>query len=96
MKLEMKLEFIGVAEAAACKGVSRSAIYKAVATGRLKAYRVLGKVALREGDVKAWQTFAAAGRPRGSSLSPETKQRIAKAQRERWARRKKVPKKRLG
>ena len=84
----MKLAFISVAEAAARKGVSRSAIYKAIATGRLQAHSILGKVALRERDVEKWQTSAVAGRLKGSRLSPEVKARISQSQRERWEKRK--------
>ncbi len=84
----MKLGLITVSEAAARKGVSRSAIYKAIDSGRLKGHRVLGKVALREKEVEAWHTSASAGRPKGNRLSQATKARISESQRNRWVERK--------
>lgn len=80
----MELELISVTEAAACKGVSRSAVYKAIADGRLKSQRVLGRLALRESDVEKWRPAPSPGRRSGSKLSEETKARIAEAQRQRW------------
>ncbi|MBV9467681.1 MAG: helix-turn-helix domain-containing protein [Abitibacteriaceae bacterium] len=82
-------------EAATLKGVTRSAIYKAIAEGRLPHTRILGRVAIREDDVQVWEPIKYRGRPGrsggrepGTRLSDETKARISEAQKHRWTQRK--------
>lgn len=91
----MPVKLLTVPEAAQMKGVSRSAIYGAITDGRLPAVRVLGRLALKEADVQAWQPVKYAnrpgrkgGRPKGIPVNPETKERISQSQKNRWARRK--------
>lgn len=47
-------EFVSVQEAAQRKGVSVSAIYRAIREGRLSATLILGRKALRVADVDAF------------------------------------------
>jgi len=75
-------------EAARLKGVSRTAIYSAIADGRLAHTRVLGRLALREADVVAWTPRPHSGRPKGIPTTDETKTRMSEAQKRRWAARK--------
>jgi excisionase family DNA binding protein len=75
----MGLGLITVSEAAVRKGVSRWAIYKAIADGRLRSQKELGKVALREKDVDKWQPAPSRGRRSGSRLSEETKGKISRS-----------------
>ena len=76
-------------EAAQLKGVSRAAIYAAIAEERLPAQRVLGRLALREVDVRAWTPARYAGRTPGIPMSEDAKARISRSQKQRWAQRKK-------
>ena len=78
-------DLITVAEAAQLKGVSRSAIYKAISQGRLNARRVLGKIALDKNEVVAWIPLEFKGRNKGTPMSEETKRRISESQKRRWA-----------
>jgi excisionase family DNA binding protein len=48
------MKYITVTEAAALKGVSRSAIYLAVQDGRIPHTMMLGRIALKEKDVEAY------------------------------------------
>ena len=73
-------------EAAKLKGLSRTAIYSAIAEGRLAHTRVLGRLALREADVLAWHSHR--GRPKGVRISDEVRARMSKAQKRRRAREK--------
>lgn len=81
-------DLITIAEAARCKNVSRSAVYKAIAQGRLPAQSVLGHWALQTKDVEAWRPKERRGRRRGTPMSEEAKVRIAEGQKKRWAKRK--------
>ena len=90
-------KLITPAEAARRKGVSHPTIYSAIADGRLPGVHVLGRLALREDDVEAWEPINYAGRPgvkgrggrpRGTPATPETRARLAEAQRHRWAKEK--------
>ena len=92
-------ELLTPTQAAQRKGVSRPTIYSAIADGRLPGVRVLGRLALRESDVVAWEPINYAGRPgakgrggrpRGTPATPETRVRLAEAQRRRWAKEKEV------
>jgi excisionase family DNA binding protein len=86
----MKHHLLSVSEAARLKGVTRSAVYSAVARGVLPHQIVLGHIALRESDVKAWiAARVTAGRPAGTRLSKAAKERISQANKNHWARRKK-------
>ena len=85
----MTNHLITVAEAAQLKGVSRSAIYKAIEQGRLNSQRVLGRVALSRHDVMEWPASPTAGRPKGQRVSDAVKDKISKSQKRRWDQRKK-------
>jgi excisionase family DNA binding protein len=84
----MNIKLLTVAEAAKKKGVSRSAIYKAIDQGRIKAQITLGRLALSEDDVRQWQPHIVAGWPKGKKVSAETKAKISASQKCRWAKRK--------
>lgn len=85
----MKHNLITVSQAAQLKGVSRAAVYGAIARGRLPHQRILGHLALRESDVVAWVPLGVkTGRPTGTPMSSEAKARISEAQKQRWAKRK--------
>ncbi len=47
--------YISVSEAAKRKGMSRSAMYQAVAEGRIPHVMLVGKIALKEKDVDAYE-----------------------------------------
>ena len=86
----MKHTLLTVSQAAKLRGVSRAAVYLAIAQKRLRHSHTLGHLVVREADVIAWGGVAGAkrGRPKGNPLSPEHKARIAEAQKKRWAKRK--------
>ena len=84
----MESKLLTVAEAAAMKSVTRSAVYRAIAEGRLPHQRVLGHVAIRKRDVESWLPVHHAGRPKGRPMSDEAKLRISQSQKHRWAQRK--------
>ena len=84
-------KFLTPAEAAKLKGVSRAAIYAAIADGRLAHIRVLGRLALRTADVLAWTPTPHSGRPKGIPVSPETRARMSAAHKRSWERRKQQP-----
>jgi excisionase family DNA binding protein len=84
----MNGKMVTPAEAAQLKGVSKTAIYNAIADGRLPHRRILGRLALRERDVLAWTPAPRAGRRKGTPMSIEAKARISEGQKRRWARRK--------
>ena len=93
----MEDDLITPREAAKLKGVTRGAIYTAIAEGRLPHTRVLGHIGVRKADVLAWTPIRYAGRPGrpsgravGTPLSEETKARISEGQKRRWAARKKA------
>lgn len=86
----MKHQLLSVSEAARLRGVTRAAVYSAVARGVLPHQRMLGHIALKETDVKAWiAANVTAGRPAGTRLSKAAKERISQANKANWARRKK-------
>jgi excisionase family DNA binding protein len=88
----MNNNLITVAEAAKQKGVSRSAIYKAIEQGRLKSQKILGRLALDKAEVARWQPHVDAGWPKGKRVSDEAKAKISQSQKRRWAARKKTTK----
>ena len=82
-------------EAARLKGVTRGAIYAAVAEGRLPHIKILSRIALRHADVLAWTPVhyrgrlgRKGGRPEGLPTSEETRARLSQAMKQSWARRK--------
>jgi len=85
----MQSKLITVAEAAQQKGVSRSAIYKAIKQGRLNAQQVLGKTALSHEEVARWQA-GSTGWPKGRNVSVEAKAKISESQKRRWSARKRT------
>lgn len=91
----MSAKLLTVAEAAKLKGVSRSAVYAAIADGRLPHVLILGHMGVKESDVRAWEPVKYAGRPgrkggrpTGTPVSAETKEQISESQRKRWAKQK--------
>ena len=90
----MSAKLLTVAEAAKLKGVSRSAVYAAIADGRLPHVLILGHMGVKESDVRAWEPVKYAGRPgrkggrpTGIPVSAETKEQISESQKKRWAQR---------
>lgn len=88
---------LNVQQAAQLKGVSSSAVYAAVADGRLPHVRLLGRIGIKRDDLAAWVprayadrpgTPARGGRPLGLPINEETRSRMSQAQRLRWAERK--------
>lgn len=78
------------AEAAQAKGVTRSAVYKAIAQKRLPHHKILGRVALYTRDVEAWTPARYAGRPAGTPMSLQAKTNIAAGQKRQWAEKKRM------
>lgn len=76
------------AQAAKLKKVSRTAIYNALSDGRLQGVRVLGHIGIARDVLKAWQPHSRVGRPAGKPMSQDAKQKMAEAQKRRWAARK--------
>ena len=78
---------LSVSQASELKGVSRAAIYSAIARGRLRHQRVLGHIGVRRADVLAWMPVGyKGGRPKGTPMSDEAKARLSQSQKRRWAR----------
>lgn len=75
-------------KAAKLKGVSRTAIYSAIAEGRLKHIRILGRIAIKREHLLAWTPLPYAGRRKGTPMSDEAKSHISEGQKRRWAERK--------
>ncbi len=71
------------AEAAKFKGVSKTAIYSAIAEGRLKHIRVLGRLAVKKEHLLAWTPVRYAGRPKGRPMTDEGKARLSESQKRR-------------
>jgi excisionase family DNA binding protein len=82
-------DLLTVAQAAAQKGVSRSAVYKAIGQGRLASQIVLGKIAISQTDVAQWDANSRFGPLKGQRMSEEAKAKISEGQKRRWAKRKK-------
>jgi excisionase family DNA binding protein len=78
-------DWLTAAEAAQIKGVTRSAVYKAIAQQKLPTERVLGRLALRRSAVDAWKPKERTGRRKGTRMSAEARERISEGQRRRWA-----------
>ncbi len=94
-KPHMKQDLLTPAEAARLKGVSRAAVYAAIAQGRLPCTRVLGRLGLRKADVMTWmprgyreRSGKKSGPPAGIKMSEKTRARMSEAQKRRWARQK--------
>lgn len=66
MSNEVQIEgLLTIAQAARRRGVSVSAVYKAMSAGRLQKQKALGRTVLRTADVDAWQPAGHGGaRPR--------------------------------
>lgn len=86
VKLIMKADLLTVPEVAQRRGVSRSAVYKAIAQGRLHAQQVLGKWAVPASEADAWRATKSGGRRKGTTMSEEARARISAGQKQRWAR----------
>lgn len=83
----MDNDLLTPAEAARLKGVSRTAIYTAIAEGRLKHSRVLGRLAIERAHLLAWTPMRYAGRPKGIPMTDEAKALLSESQKRRWVRR---------
>lgn len=81
----MKAKLLTISQAARQKGVSRNALYKAVADKRLKSSVVLGRLVIRESDLLVWKPRQ--GQQAGQPRSAEVKARISASQKRRWAER---------
>ncbi len=86
----MKDTVLTADEVAALKGVTRSAVYAAIADGRLPHVRILGRLAIREGDARSWNPIRSPGRPKGIPMSLDAKKRISVTQKQRWKGRKRA------
>lgn len=75
--------WLTAAEAAQLKGVTRSAVYKAMQQQKLQAERVLGRLALRRAEVEVWKPKERTGRRKGTPMSAEARERISEGQRRR-------------
>lgn len=91
----MKEPLLTVDEAAQLKGVTSAAIYAAVKEARLPHTLILRRIGLREDDLRQWtprsyggRPGAKSGRPPGTPMSEEAKERISKSQTSRWKMRK--------
>lgn len=89
----MEEKLLTVTEAARARGVSSTAIYSAITQGRLPARRMLNRWAINEKDLTRYQPTqrgnrlgpkGRGGRPKGTPLSAEHKERIAASQAARW------------
>lgn len=83
----MSAELLTVSEVARRKGVSRSAVYKALSQGRLRGQRVLDKLGVDAAEADCWVPHQSGGRRKGTPMSEEGKARISAGQKQRWARR---------
>ncbi|MBV9865371.1 MAG: helix-turn-helix domain-containing protein [Abitibacteriaceae bacterium] len=81
----MDHDLLTPAQAAQCKGVSRTAIYSAIAEGRLKHNRILGRLAIKREHLLAWSPMRYAGRPKGKPMTDEAKARLSESQKRRWS-----------
>jgi excisionase family DNA binding protein len=84
-------DWLTAAEAAQLKGVTRSAVYKAIAQKNLLAERVLGRLALRRAELEVWKPKERRGRRKGTRMSDEARERISQGQKRRWEQRKADP-----
>lgn len=76
------------AQAAKLKGVSRTAIYNALADGRLQGVSILGRIGIARSVLKTWQPQARVGRPPGQPMKKEAKEKLSQTQKRRWTVRK--------
>jgi len=90
-----EFDIIDVGATARIKGVTTSAVYRAINEGRLPHVRILGRIGLRLADVEIWQPVAyrdrpgikgKGGRPVGTALSDETRRKLSEAATKRWNR----------
>lgn len=79
-KNSMNEDYLTVGEVAQDKGISTSAVYKAIDQGRIGSQRILGRLALKRSEVAAWQPKERTGRRVGSAMSEEGKARISAGQ----------------
>ena len=84
----MNDDYLSVPQVAQLKGVSRSAVYKAVQEARLPSVRLVGRPAIKRSDAVAWVPGTRTGRRQGRPVTEETKAKIAASQRNRWQKRK--------
>jgi predicted DNA-binding transcriptional regulator AlpA len=89
MKITRKTIWLTVPKAAEVTKLSASAIYGAIAQGRLPRKYKEGNLVVSEEAVRNWEsTHRQRGRQKGYSASEEHKAKIAAAQKMRWAKRK--------
>jgi predicted DNA-binding transcriptional regulator AlpA len=84
----MKQTVLTINEAAALKGMSRTAIYSAIARKKLPRRYFKGNLVVWEDDLLAWDAGKSkGGRPKGQSMSEQHKAQLREAQKRAWARR---------
>lgn len=74
----MPVNYLSVSDVTQRKGVTRSAVYQAIASGRLPSERIAGHIVLREKDVNGWEPLTAekrkglrvGGRPTKEDTAP--------------------------
>lgn len=84
----MDQDILTPSQAAKLKKVSRTAIYNALADGRLRGVRVLGRIGIARHALKEWRPQARVGRSPGKPMSAESKRKLSETQKRRWATRK--------
>lgn len=83
---------LNIDQAAARRGVSRTAIYSAITRKRLPRRYHRGSLVVRESDLEAWkQNKEKGGRPKGKPMSEEHKAKLREAYRRRQASRSQNP-----
>jgi len=55
----MPVNYLSVSDVTLLKGVTRSAVYQAITSGRLPSERIAGHIVLREKDVHGWEPLTA-------------------------------------
>jgi predicted DNA-binding transcriptional regulator AlpA len=81
-----------VSQAAKTKKLTRSAIYAAIADGRLPRRELLGRLVILQKDLERWTPQPNKGRPKGSAMSEKARQRISLGQSRRWSIRRRLRK----
>jgi excisionase family DNA binding protein len=81
-------ELLTPTQAAEFKGVSRTAVYSAIAEKRLPHVRMLGRLAVSKSDLVAWKPVRYAGRSKCFIVSPEVRAKMSQASKRLWEKRK--------
>lgn len=84
----MAEKLLTISAVARIKGVSRTTVYNAIASGRLTNLNSEGPPVLREIEVNAWVPERAGGARNVSPMSKAAKERLSESQKRRWEKRK--------